>query len=91
MDARADLWERARRAARESAQAAPSRNALACRRKRERYRAAGLCVFCGERPAASLCEVCRRTQGEQRRELYRLRVEREEGRRVRPYVRRCAT
>lgn len=79
------MWERARAAAKRAPSQTP--NAKACRRRREQLRAAGLCVFCGHNPAASLCADCRRTQGEQRRESYRAAVE-VTGRSVRPYKRR---
>ncbi len=80
-------WERVYTAARR--EPSQTRNALACRRRREQLRASGLCVFCGHKPAASLCADCQGTQGEQRRESYREAVE-ATGRSVRPYRRKGA-
>lgn len=65
----------------------PTPNALACRRRHDDLRAAGLCIFCGRHPATSLCGECRRRQSEQGRERYRRAVE-AEGRTVRPYRRK---
>lgn len=83
----AQAWQRASETAKR--QPSQTRNALACKRRREQLRAARLCIFCGRNPAASLCARCQRTQGEQRRENYRAAVE-AEGRSVRPYRRKGA-
>ena len=83
----AATWESAYNEARASRAPSQTRNAVACRRRRERLRAAGLCIFCGQRPAIALCPECQRIQGEQRRAAYRRAVE-SLGRRVRPYRRK---
>ncbi len=48
-------------------------NAKACRKRRERLRDAGLCYFCGIRPATSLCRP--RRIGQPARARYRARRE----------------
>lgn len=84
MSAAVEMWERAYAAC----QIKPSTpNALACRRRQNALRAAGLCIFCGRRPATSLCTECRQQQSEQGRERYRRQVE-ATGRTVRPYRRK---
>jgi hypothetical protein len=68
----AEFWESAYQAAKGRARAAPTRNALALRRRREQLKAAALCVFCGHRPGApALCEVCRAEQAANRKERER--------------------
>jgi hypothetical protein len=62
-------WQRAR----DEQRARPTRNAQACRRRRESLRADGLCIFCGDTPAAApspLCRDCRARQSEQARARY---------------------
>jgi hypothetical protein len=83
----AEMWQRAHDAARQRPE--PTRNARACRRRREQLRAAGLCVFCGRNRAASLCAECKARQSEQNRERYRAAAERA-GYGVRPYRRKAA-
>lgn len=65
-------------------------NAQACRRRRDKLRAEGLCIFCGGESAASLCARCQRKQGEQRREKCRRRRAELEGtpHALRKYTRR---
>jgi hypothetical protein len=63
-------------------------NARACERRRNALRAAGLCIFCGQHPATSLCRECQGRQGEQRREHYRAALARV-GCTVRPYRRKA--
>jgi hypothetical protein len=86
MSAAVGQWERARREARHGLPA--TRNAEACRRRREKLAAAGLCIFCGGGPGAPLCCSCRETQSEQTRERYRVAVEAFAARSVRPYRRK---
>ncbi|MBA3804107.1 MAG: hypothetical protein H0X14_00100 [Acidobacteria bacterium] len=81
------LWERAYQEGRTARASSPTRNASACNKRREQLRAEGLCIFCGQSPATSLCDDCKRRQREQTAERYRAAVERE-GRRVRPYRRK---
>jgi hypothetical protein len=86
----AQTWERVYTATmREPSQ---TRNALACRRRREQLRASGLCIFCGHKPAPSLCDDCRGTQSEQSRERYKQRRAALEGtpHALRRYTRRKA-
>lgn len=55
------------------ARPAHERNRTACRERRDRLRAAGLCVFCGHNPARSpspLCAGCRTRQADAARERY---------------------
>lgn len=64
---------------RETRETAASReaNRKACRERRDALRAAGLCIFDGERPAAQgspLCGVCRERQAEKGRERYRAKL-----------------
>jgi hypothetical protein len=66
----AQVWQRAHDAARQPSQ---TRNAQACRRRREQLRASGLCIFCGRNPATSLCRPCRNEQNAKVRERYRAR------------------
>jgi hypothetical protein len=80
-------WERVYQQERARVTPSQTRNAIACRKRRESLRAQGLCIFCGHHPATALCEECQRTQGEQRRAKYRQAVE-EMGRTVRPYRRK---
>jgi hypothetical protein len=56
---------------------ARERNIRACRARRERLRAAGMCIFDGRRPAAPpspLCAECRAKQNTQSRERRRIAV-----------------
>lgn len=81
------MWQRAHAVALKPSQ---TRNAIACRRRREALRSAGLCIFCGRNPAASLCVECQRAQSEQRRERCRRRRAELEGtpHALRKYTRR---
>jgi hypothetical protein len=83
----AATWERVYQLERAARAPSQTRNAQACRRRREKLRAEGLCIFCGHQRATALCEECQRTQGVQRRAKYRQAVE-SMGRTVRPYRRK---
>ena len=83
----AAAWEIVYQQSRAARAPSQTRNAQACRRRHNALRAEGLCIFCGQRPGAPLCQECRQRQSEQRRESYRLAVE-EMGRTVRPYRRK---
>lgn len=83
----AATWEIVYQRARAARAPSQKRNSIACRRRREKLRAEGLCIFCGHNPATALCEECRSNQSEQRREAYRAAVE-STGRTVRPYRRK---
>ena len=86
MNAGAQVWERAYRAA--ATRTPPTPNALACRRRREKARAAGLCIFAASHgPGDPLCRNCRDRQSVRLRERYREQAARE-GRTVRPCRRR---
>ena len=65
------FWQRARDEHR--ARQSVNRNARACHARRTRLRAAGLCIFCGDEPAATpspLCAGCRAEQSAVARERY---------------------
>jgi hypothetical protein len=81
----AEMWQRAHDTRQRPD---PTPNARACRRRCETLRAAGLCIFCGQNRAASLCGDCRTRQTDRWRERYREQVERT-GRSVRPYRRKA--
>ncbi len=83
---RGAFWESAYRAS--LARGSQTTNARACRQRRAKLRAAGLCVFCGQRPALSLCPSCKSVQSTQRQARYKARVE-ASGRKVRRYRRRA--
>lgn len=65
-----------------------SPNARNCRARREKLRAAHLCIFCGRRPAVkgSLCQPCHADNSTRGRERYDAQIAARGGK-VRPYRR----